>query len=187
MKKSLFSFIGAILLSIFSYSHWTKPTLLSKSNFEASTVLRWIQEVQNIHKKTQGTYTDSLQKLVFISGSEFSNSREILEKQLGKDTGLSNPQSGPYYYYSILKADKSDFLAEARYQGFAQNGEDIWQISSRGDVIHSVSSHLASMPLWMRISRYVIPLLFLASLVFLVLAIRLKIVIRRNAKITSKL
>jgi hypothetical protein len=185
MKKSLFSFIGAILLSIFSYSHWTKPTLLSKSNFEASTVLRWVQEVQIIHKKIHGTYTDSLQKLVFISGSEFSNSRQILEKQLGKVTELSNSQSGPYYY-SILKADKNDFLAEARYQGFAQNGEDIWQISSRGDVIHSVSSHLASMPLWIRISRYVIPLLFLVSLVFFVLAIRRKILKRRDVKIKSK-
>jgi hypothetical protein len=187
--KSFLSFIAAILLSYLSYSHWNKPTLLSKSNFEASTVLRWIQTVQIIHKKTHGTYTDSLQKIVFISGSEFSNSRQILEQQLGNYTGLSNPHPGPgpYYYYSILKGDNNDFLAEARYQSFAQNGEDVWQISSHGDVMHPVSSHLASVPLWMRISRYVILLLFLASLVFFVLAIRLKILKRRDAKITSKL
>ena len=190
MKKSLLSFIGAILLSFLSYREWNNRAVYwGHANYDAIKVLQWIQTVQIIHKKTHGTYTDSLQELVFIpesAGSEFSSPRDHVENQSGSYLGRSNLKShlGPYYY-SILKADNNDFLAEARYQGFAQNGEDIWQISSRGDVIHPVSSHRASMPLWIRISGYVMLLLFLTSLVFFVLAIRRTILKRRDVKIKS--
>jgi hypothetical protein len=186
MLKALVSFIGAILLAYFCYREWTNRTLYwGRASNDAVKVLQWIQTAQIIHKKTHGTYTDSLQELVLIpksAGSESSGPRDKIENQLRSDPGLLG-----LYYYSIRNANGSDFLAEARLQRFTHTGEDIWQISSRGDVIHSVSSQLASRPFGIRISSYVMILLFIASLVFYNSAKRRRILKKRDAKITSKL
>jgi hypothetical protein len=100
--KSLLSFIGAILLFYFCYREWNNRAIYwSRANYDAIKVLQWIQTVQIIHKKTHGTYTDSLQELVLIpesAGSEFSSPRDHVENQFTK-------VFSKYYYLGTFPID----------------------------------------------------------------------------------
>ncbi len=148
MKKKFNKFlISLLVLGAFIfygakvYRNWTnRAHYHARLRFDAHDILKEIQKLQKKYYEKNKTYADSISLLV----STFDNASRNLKKNPDSYPGLAsgNSYSGSAYFYSIEQADSNEFIAQAKYKGFAQNGDDIWQIKKDGDPFSIVTSKL---------------------------------------------
>lgn len=113
------------------YAQWTnRAHYYARLNYDAHTILKEIQVLQEGYFLKHGRYASSIKELVEDSKNPSSRLQEnpISYPGLTED----NSFSGSAYFYSIEETSKNDFTAQAKYKGFKRNGDDIWQILKDG-------------------------------------------------------
>lgn len=138
MKKKVFIVFSLLILvataGIYGakvYKDWNnKAHYYARLNYDAHTILKEIQGLQEKYLEKHGQYAHSIKELV--KESQGASARLVDNPEAYPGLTEENSFSGSAYFYSIEEVSKFNFTAQAKYKGFKKNGEDIWQILKDG-------------------------------------------------------
>ena len=143
MKNKVF--IGLVVIAGLAfflkgkYARWSNTAhYYARLNYDAHDVLEEIQLLQSKYHRKNQTYASSITELV----KSFEDASRRLKENPSHYPGLTREKSftGSAYFYFIVDSSADEFVAQAKYRGFVENGDDIWQIKKEGKPFAIVTS-----------------------------------------------
>ena len=144
-------FLSIIVVLKFVYSPWVNRANQSAIIFlSMQPKLKWIVSAQEEYKKKRGTYAGDLKSLVEEAHNiepkylALDLAKQVEKYQSFPGLNFTKTHSGAFYYFEIKAADAENYLAQASFMGFAERGEDVWQVDKSGTMVNKVKSKLLS-------------------------------------------